>query len=64
MSTPQEIIEGQFVTWLPYFNGQQYSWWKNWMKNYIQADDYELWMLIKNWSPYSKKGNQKWELGS
>ena len=34
-----------------YFNGQHYNWWKNRMENYIQADDYELWMIIEN-GPY------------
>ena len=31
-----------------YLNGQHYSWWKNRMQNYIQADDYKLWMIIEN----------------
>jgi len=47
MSTPQGMLEGQSIT-RPYFNGQHYGWWKNRMENYIQAEDYELWMLIKN----------------
>jgi len=48
MSTPQGILEGQSITRPPYFNGQHYGWWKNRMENYIQAEDYELLMLIKN----------------
>jgi len=48
MSIPQGILEGQFITRPSYFNGQHYGWWKNRMENYIQAEDYELWMLIKN----------------
>ena len=50
MSTPQGMLEGQSITRPPYFNGQHYGWWKNRMENYIQAEDYELWMLIKNGS--------------
>ena len=46
MSAPQGILEGQSVTRPLYFSGQYYSWWKNRMENYIQADDYELWMII------------------
>jgi len=42
------MLEGQSITRPPYFNGQHYSWWKDMMENYIQAEDYELWMLIKN----------------
>jgi len=48
MSTPHGMLEGQSITRPPYFNGQHYVWWKNRMENYIQAEDYELWMLIKN----------------
>ena len=48
MSTPQGMLEGQPVTRPLYFNGQHYSWWKNRMENYIQVDDYELWMIIEN----------------
>ena len=48
MSIPQGILEGQSITRPPYFNGQHYGWWKNRMENYIQVEDYELWMLIKS----------------
>jgi len=51
MSRPQGILEGQFVTGSPNFNGQHYNWWKNRMQNYIHANDYELWMIIEN-DPY------------
>jgi len=51
MSAPQGILEGQYVTRPQYFNGQHYNWWKNRIENYIQADDYELWMNIEN-GPY------------
>jgi len=48
MSTPQGMCEGQSIIHPPYFNGQHYGCWKNRLENYIQAEDYELWMLIKN----------------
>ena len=48
MSTPQGILEAQSIARPPYLNGQHYSWWKNRLEKYIQAEDYELWMLIKN----------------
>jgi len=51
MSTPQGILEGQSITHPPYFNVQHYGCWKNRMENYIQAEDYESWMLIKNGPP-------------
>jgi len=51
MNAPQGILGGQSVTRPPYVNRQHYNWWKNRMKNYIQTEDYELWMLIVN-GPY------------
>ena len=48
MSTVQGMCEGQSIIRPPYFNGQHYDWWKNRIENYIQAEDYELWMFIKN----------------
>ena len=55
MSIPQGMLEGQSVTRPPYFNGQHYSWWKNRIENYIQAEDYELWLIIKNGPLIPKK---------
>jgi len=55
MSTPHSMLEGQSITCLLYFNGQHYSWWKNGMENYIQAEDYKLWMFIKNGPLIRKK---------
>jgi len=51
MSAPQGILEGQSVTRPPYFNGQHYNWWKNRTEHCIQADDYELWIIIEK-GPY------------
>jgi len=48
MSTPQGMLEGKSITRPPRFNGRRCGWWKNRIENYIQAEDYELWMLIKN----------------
>jgi len=55
MSTPQGMLEGQSITRPPYFNGQHYSWWKNRIENYIQAEYYELWLIIKNGPLIPKK---------
>jgi len=32
------------------------------MKNYIQADDYELWMIIKNGPLIPKKATEDWKI--
>jgi len=50
MSARQGILEGQSMTRPPYFNGQHYSWWNVRIENYIQVDDYELWIIIENGS--------------
>jgi len=55
MSTPQGILQGQSITRPPYFNGQHYGWWKNRMENYIQDEDYELWMKVNEGGTTSKK---------
>ena len=30
----------------PYFNGKYYSWWKERMRDHLQAEDYELWDIV------------------
>jgi len=45
MSTPQGMLEGQCIARPSHFNGQHYSWWKNRMENYIQADEEEMAMI-------------------
>jgi len=51
------------VTRPPYVDDQHYSWWKNHMENYIQDDDYELWMIIKNGSLGPKKATKDGKIG-
>jgi len=63
MSTPHGMLEGKSITRPPYFNGQHYGYWTNRMENYIQAEDYELWMLIKN-GPLPNKGQRRWHHNS
>jgi len=53
MSTPHDKLEGQSITRPPYFNGQHCGWWNK--KTYIQAEDYQLWMLIKDGTKIHKK---------
>ena len=38
--------KGQHINRPPLFNGQYYSWWKARMEDFIQAEDYELWVRI------------------
>ncbi|XVF47486.1 hypothetical protein PTKIN_Ptkin03bG0112700 [Pterospermum kingtungense] len=38
--------EGQSIMRPPFFDGENYSDWKNRMKLFIQANDYDVWRLI------------------
>ncbi|KAH0688872.1 hypothetical protein KY289_016230 [Solanum tuberosum] len=38
--------QGQHINRPALFNGQYYSWWKTKMEDFIQAEDYELWVRI------------------
>ena len=40
--------QGQHFNRPPLFNGEYYSWWKTRMEDFIQAEDYELWVRITN----------------
>ena len=40
--------QGQHFNRPPLFNGEYYSWWKTRMEDFIQAENYELWVRITN----------------
>ena len=40
--------QGQHINRTPLFNGEYYSQWKTRMEDFIQAEDYELWVRITN----------------
>ncbi|XVF77858.1 hypothetical protein PTKIN_Ptkin14bG0081000 [Pterospermum kingtungense] len=40
--------KGHSIVRLSFFNGENYSYWKNRMKLFIQANDYDVWRLIVN----------------
>ncbi|XP_057252230.1 uncharacterized protein LOC130592092 [Beta vulgaris subsp. vulgaris] len=46
--TTQEMTSGPGGSRLPKFNGTNYPWWKNCMRNLIIGTDYECWMIIRN----------------
>ena len=47
MST-QEMNAMGFDNMTPKFNGKNYAWWKNRIKNIIIGIDYECWLVVKN----------------
>lgn len=44
----QELNAMGYDNKTPKFNGKNYAWWKNRMKNIIIGIDYECWMVVKN----------------
>ncbi len=40
--------EGQSINRPPLFSGNNYSYWKNRMKNFVQSNDYAVWRVIIN----------------
>ncbi|MQL81186.1 hypothetical protein Taro_013641 [Colocasia esculenta] len=40
------IAEGHSVTRPPFFDGSDYSYWKNMMQVFLRAQDYELWKIV------------------
>lgn len=55
------LAEGQSTNQSPLFNGACYNNWKEMMRIYIQAVDYELWRVISNETkfPRDKEGKLK-----
>ena len=49
------IMEGQSISRPPYFDGTNYTYWKERMKIFIQSIDYKLWLVIKNGPTMPKK---------
>lgn len=43
---PPEHDQGQHINRPHLFNGQYYSWWKSRMEDFIEAEDYELWVRV------------------
>ncbi|VFQ65936.1 unnamed protein product [Cuscuta campestris] len=42
------VTEGQSTTRPPFFDGTNYSYWKERMRIFIQSNDYKLWLIVKN----------------
>ncbi|VFR01352.1 unnamed protein product [Cuscuta campestris] len=43
-----EVAEGQSTTRPPLFDGNNYAYWKERMRIFIQSNDYDSWMVIKH----------------
>lgn len=55
--------EGQFIVRLPYFNRENYSYWKTMMMLFIQANDFHAWKIISNGDVKVFDGKYEWEEG-
>ncbi|VFQ71650.1 unnamed protein product [Cuscuta campestris] len=45
---PQGIGEGQSTVRPPFFDGTNYSYWKERMRIFVQSNDFKIWLAIKN----------------
>src|SRR5215475_1950824 len=45
---PYNLSEGQSTTRPPFFNGENYPYWKERMRIFIQSTDYQIWNIITN----------------
>jgi len=59
MSTPQGMLEGQYVTQPLYFKGQHDIRWKNQIENYIQADKEEMIMFTQKFKKAKENSKKK-----
>ena len=50
MNSAPPLGHGQrkYINRPPLFNGEYYYWWKTRMEDFIQDEDYELWVRITN----------------
>ena len=52
---PYTLFEGQFTTRPPFFNGENYPYWKKRMRIFIQSTDYAMWKIIVSGLEVPKK---------
>ncbi|XP_072080926.1 uncharacterized protein [Arachis hypogaea] len=56
------LTEGQFNNRPPYFNGSNYSYWKERMRIFVQSIDYNIWKIILNGPDVPTKQNADGEV--
>ncbi|KAK9006223.1 hypothetical protein V6N11_035268 [Hibiscus sabdariffa] len=54
------LYEAQSITKPPYFNGDNYSYWKNHMKLFIKSNDYQVWDVVEDgpFIPSKREGDR------
>ena len=52
---PYILSEGQSIIRPPFFNGENYPYWKERMRIFIQSIDYAIWKIIVNGLKVQKK---------
>ncbi|MQM17791.1 hypothetical protein Taro_050769 [Colocasia esculenta] len=58
MASKGFVPEGHSINCPPYFNGSNYSYWKNHMHIFLRAQDYEIWKVVSN-GPYTLPENEE-----
>ncbi|MQL73441.1 hypothetical protein Taro_005797 [Colocasia esculenta] len=52
------IAEGHSINRPPFFNGTDYSYWKNRMQVFLRAQNYEIWKVVEV-GPYENQGDEE-----
>ena len=59
-STSNNVIEGQSINRPPFFDGNNYSYWKCRMTIYLKSTNFKLWDIIINDFPKNDKPYKDW----
>ncbi|KAK8663003.1 hypothetical protein V6N13_024884 [Hibiscus sabdariffa] len=54
------LYESQSITKPPYFNGDNYPYWKNRMRLFIKSNDYQVWDVVEDgpFIPMKREGDR------
>ena len=58
MNSKGFIAEGHSINRPPFFNGLDYSYWKNRMQVFLRAQNYEIWKVVEA-GPYENQGEEE-----
>ena len=59
-SSNNNMAEGQSINRLPFFDGNNYNYWKCRMIIYLKSINYELWDIVINGFADNKKSYREW----
>ena len=59
-SSSNNIIEGQSTNRPPFFDGNNYSYWKCRMIIYLKSINFELWDIVINGCTWNERSYKEW----